>query len=148
MSFEVVTFLSMNGKAAEAIEFYCKHLNAKVVFKVTYEEMKKMDADMEVKEGKENWISHSVLLVGIHKIMIAEESMLPNENFKIGNNTSLCVQSANQAEIEGIYRSLIQDSGTQVITPLDKNVFSEAYGIVKDPFGVIIQLNYDARLQG
>lgn len=61
MSYEVITFLSMNGRGAEAIEFYTKHLNANVIFKVTYEDMKKMDPSMVLESGKEQWISHSIL---------------------------------------------------------------------------------------
>lgn len=146
MSYEVVTFLSMNGRGAEAIDFYTQHLNAKVIFKVTYEDMKKMDPSMVVESGKEQWISHSILEVGVHKIMLAEETMVPKLDYIVGNNISLCIQSADKQEIEKIYNSLIQDQRTEVITPLSKIVFSEAYGIVKDPFGVLIQLNYDKRL--
>lgn len=146
MSYEVVTFLSMNGRTAEAIDFYTQHLNAKVIFKVTYEDMKKMDPSMIIEKGKEQWISHSILEVGVHKIMLAEETMVPKLEYNVGNNISLCIQSADKQEIERIYNSLIQDQRTEVIAPLGKIIFSEAYGIVKDPFGIIIQLNYDKRL--
>lgn len=146
MNYEVVTFLSMNGRGAEAIDFYTKHLKANVIFKVTYEDMTKMDPTMVVESGKEQWISHSILQVGVHKIMIAEETMVPKEDYLLGNNVSLCIQSADKEEIEGLYNSLVQDKRTEVISPLGKVVFSEAYGIVRDPFGMLIQLNYDERL--
>ncbi|MDV4151322.1 VOC family protein [Clostridium sp. AL.422] len=146
MSYEVVTFLSMNGRGAEAIDFYSQHLNAKVILKLTYEDVKKMDPSMVIESGKEQWISHSILEVGVHKIMIAEESMVPKEDFISGNNISLCIQSADRQEIERIYSSLIQDERTEVISPLGKVIFSEAYGIVRDPFGILMQLMYDKRL--
>ncbi|EQB87712.1 PhnB protein [Clostridium punense] len=146
MNYEVVTFLSMNGRGAEAIDFYTKHLKAQVLFKVTYEDMTRMDPTMVVESGKEQWISHSILQVGVHKIMIAEETMVPKEDYLLGNNVSLCIQSADKEEIEGIYNSLVQDQRTKVISPLGKVIFSESYGIVKDPFGMLIQLNYDERL--
>lgn len=78
--------------------------------------------------------------------MLAEEAMVPKLDYILGNNISLCIQSADKEVIERIYNSLIQDKRTEVITPLGKIVFSEAYGIVRDPFGIIIQLNYDKRL--
>jgi len=146
MSYEVVTFLSMNGRGAEAIDFYTQHLNAKAILKVTYEDMKKMDPSMVLESGKEQWISHSILQVGLHKIMLAEETMVPKLDYILGNNISLCIQSADKDEIERIYNSLIEDKRTEVISPLGKVIFSEAYGIVKDPFGILIQLNYDKRL--
>lgn len=146
MSYEVVTFLSMNGKGAEAIEFYRHHLAAEVLLKVTYEDMKKLDPSMEVDGEKEQWVSHSVLKVGMHKIMLAEETMVPELDYVAGNNFSLCIQSADRAEIERMYASLMQAPHTKVVRPLGKIVFSEAYGIIQDPFGVLIQLNYDPRL--
>lgn len=36
---EVAIFLSMNGKAKEAIHFYKKHFNAEELFLVTYQDM-------------------------------------------------------------------------------------------------------------
>ncbi|WP_214630428.1 VOC family protein [Paenibacillus agaridevorans] len=146
MNYEVVTFLSMNGAGGEAIEFYTRHLGAKAVYTVTYEDMKKLDPTMVVEEGKEHWISHSVLEVGVHKIMLAEETMVPDERYLAGNHMSLCLQSADKWRIESMYESLTQDARTEVITPLGPVVFSEAYGIVRDPFGILIQLTYDKRL--
>lgn len=105
-----------------------------------------MDPSMAVEAGKEKWISHSILEVGVHRIMLAEETMIPKSGYNVGNNISLCIQSADKEEIERLYNSLIKDTRTEVITPLGRIIFSEAYGIVKDPFGVIIQLNYDKRL--
>lgn len=146
MSCEVVTFLSMNGRTAEAIAFYVKHLQASILMKITYEDLKKMDPTFEVEPGKEQWITHSVLQVGMHNIMLTEETMVPELDYIVGNNISLCIQSADREKIERMYASLLQDLRTDVIRPLGKLVFSKAYGIVKDPFGVLIQLNHDARL--
>lgn len=146
MSYEVVTFLSLNGRGAEAIEFYQHHLSAEVLLKVTYEDMKKLDPTMEVDDDKRQWISHSVLQVGMHKMMLAEETMVPELDYVVGNNFSLCIQSADRAEIERMYASLVQDPRTSIVRPLGKIVFSDAYGIVQDPYGVLIQLNYDQRL--
>jgi PhnB protein len=72
--------------------------------------------------------------------------MVPNLEYNVGNNISLCIQSADKQEIERIYYSLIEDPRTEIVRPLGNIVFSEAYGIIKDPFGVLMQLNFDKRL--
>jgi PhnB protein len=146
MSYELITYLSMNGRGAEAIDFYTNSINAKVVIKVTYEDMKRMDPSMTVEAGKEQWIAHSILEVGIHKIMISEETMVPKQDYVVGNHISLCLQSSNREEIETVYQRLVADSRTEVVVPLGNIVFSEAYGVIKDPFGILVQLNYDKRL--
>jgi len=143
---ETVIFLSMNGNAREAIEFYKKHLGAEVKMLVSYEDIGKMDKTIIVTEENRNLISHSILKIGNTKIMIAEETMNPNETYHRGNNFSICVQSASLEEIEGFYNSLISDENVKIITPLAENIFSKAYGIIEDPYNVQIQLMFDNRL--
>lgn len=70
-----------------------------------------------------------------------------NEKYKVGNNISLCIQSADLNEIEHFYNSLIADNRVRIIVPLSSNVFSKAYGIIEYPFGIQIQLMFDNRLK-
>ncbi len=145
---EVAIFLSMNGNAQNAIDFYKKHLNAEQLMKVTYTDMVKMgDKSIEINDKNKNYISHSILKIGKTKIMIAENTMDTNEKYKVGNNFSLCIQSADLEEIQQFYNSLISDEKVRIIISLASNVFSKAYGIVEDPFGVQIQLMFDDRLK-
>ncbi|MBO0440127.1 VOC family protein [Candidatus Enterococcus ikei] len=147
MSLEIAVFLSMNGRAGEALAFYKKHLGAEELLVVTYEEMAKRDSSFHLTEENKQFIAHSVLQVGKTKIMIAEDSMTPTESFAMGNNFSLCIQSADLAEIQTFYSNLTTDERVKTIVPLNQNSFSGAYGIVEDPFGIQIQLMHDERLQ-
>ena len=145
---EVAVFLSMNGKAQDAINFYKKHFNAEQLMVVTYEDMVRMgDKSLEINDENKNHITHSVLKIGKTKIMIAENTMDTNEKYRVGNNTSLCIQSADLDEIQQFYNSSITDERVRIIVPLGKNIFSEAYGIIEDPFGIQIQLMFDNRLK-
>ncbi|WP_268624359.1 VOC family protein [Paenibacillus alvei] len=144
---EVAIFLSMNGQAREAIHFYKQHLNAKELLVVTYQDMAKRDSSITLTENNKNQITHSVLSIGRTKIMIAEDTMNPGEAYTVGNNTSLCIQSADLEEVERFYASLITDKRVRIIVPLSSNIFSKAYGIIEDPFGIHIQLMFDSRLQ-
>ena len=141
---EVAVFLSMNGKAQDAINFYKKHFNAEQLMVVTYEDMVRMgDKSLEINDENKNHITHSVLKIGKTKIMIAENTMDTNEKYRVGNNTSLCIQSADLDEIQQFYNSSITDERVRIIVPLGKIIFSEAYGIIEDPFGIQIQLMFD-----
>ena len=144
---EIAIFLSMNGKAQEAINFYKKHFNAEELLHITYQDMAKRDNTIQITDENKNHITHSILLIGKTKVMIAENTMDSNEKYKVGNNTSLCIQSADLTEIEHFYNSLITDNRIRIIVPLSNNVFSEAYGIIEDPFGIQIQLMFDNRLK-
>lgn len=144
---EIAIFLSMNGKAQEAINFYKKHFNAKELLLVTYKDMAKRDSTIQITDENKNYISHSVLSIGKTKVMIAEDTIDTNERYKVGNNTSLCIQSDDLNEIKNFYNSLITDNRVRIIVPLSSNVFSKAYGIIEDPFGIQIQLMFDNRLK-
>lgn len=144
---EVAIFLSMNGRAREAIDFYKKHFNAKELLLVTYEDMAKLDSSFQLTDANKHYITHSVLSIGTTKIMLAEDTMDPREKYTVGNNTSWCIQSADLEEIEHFYKSLTSDDRVRVIVPISSNVFSKAYGIIEDPFGIQIQLMYDERLR-
>jgi PhnB protein len=137
----------MNEKAQEAINFYKKHFNAEELLIVTYQDMAKRDNTIQITDENKNYIAHSVLSIGKTKVMIAEDTMDTNEKYKVGNNTSLCIQSADLNEIEHFYNSLITDSRVRIVVPLSNNVFSKAYGIIEDPFGIQIQLMFDNRLK-
>ena len=147
MTLEIAIFLSMNEKAKEAIDFYIRNLNAKQLMIVTYEDMAKRDSSLEITSENKNHIAHSILQIGKTRLMIAEDTMNPIESYNIGNNMSLCIQSAKLEEIQKIYSNLISDERVKIFTPLEKNIFSEAYGVIEDPFGMKIQLMYDERLK-
>ncbi|KLA30459.1 VOC family protein [Bacillus cereus] len=146
MTLEIAIFLSMNGQAKEAINFYTRNLEAKNLMIVTYEELAKRDRSFKITSENKDHIAHSVLQIGNTKLMIAEDTMKHNERYNVGNNMSLCIQSANLEEIQRFYNNLISDKHVKIISPLEKNIFSEAYGIIEDPYGIQIQLMYDNRL--
>ncbi|MHC2831624.1 VOC family protein [Bacillus sp. F9_6S_D1_P_5] len=146
MTLEIAIFLSMNGQAKEAINFYTRNLEAKKLMVITYEELAKRDRSFKITSENKDHIAHSVLQIGNTKLMIAEDTMNPKERYNIGNNMSLCIQSANLEEIQRFYNHLISDTHVKIISPLEKNIFSEAYGIIEDPYGIQIQLMYDKRL--
>ncbi|MEC2675135.1 VOC family protein, partial [Bacillus cereus] len=143
MTLEIAIFLSLNGQAKEAINFYTRNLEAKKLMVVTYEELAKRDRSFKITSENKEHIAHSVLQIGNTKLMIAEDTMNTNERYNVGNNMSLCIQSANLEEIQRFYNNLMSDKHVKIISPLEKNIFSEAYGIIEDPYGIQIQLMYD-----
>lgn len=76
--------------------------------------------DINNKNKNKIYISHSVLKIGKTKVMLAENSMDTNEKYKVGNNISLCIQSADLEEIQQFYNSSITDKIVRIILPLEK----------------------------
>jgi PhnB protein len=140
MTFEVIPFLSFNGRAAQAISFYEQHLDAKVLLKVTYKQMKEMDPAFSYPDGQEEYITHAVLEIGRNKIMLNEEQIDTTRPWQMGDRFSFCIQSKDESTIQTLYRRVTEHKEVTVLAPLAPNRFSPAYGIVRDPFGVVIQL--------
>ncbi|OZI10936.1 VOC family protein [Bacillaceae bacterium SAS-127] len=140
MNFEIIPFLSLNGNAAAAIAFYQKYLGANVLFKKNYKEMKEMNPDFHYEEGQDEYITHSVLEIGANKLMIAEEEMDTSQPWQLGNSSSLCIQSKDKHAIGKLYESLVQHEQVTVLVPFEENSFSPGYAIIRDPFGIVIQL--------
>jgi len=140
MNFEVIPFLSLNGEAAPAIDFYEKYLDARVLFKKNYREMKEMSPEFEYEEGQDEYITHSVLEIGVNKVMIAEEEMDSSRPWQLGNNSSLCIQSNDKEVITELYKSCVNHEKVKVIVPFTENAFSPGYAIIRDPYGIVLQL--------
>ncbi|MFB5662704.1 VOC family protein [Alteribacillus sp. HJP-4] len=140
MNVEVIPFLSLNGQGAQAIAFYENYLHANVLFKKTYKDMVEIDPDFAYEEGKDDYIVHSVLQIGHNKIMIAEEEMDPSRPWQLSNSSSLCIQSRDYTAMNALYHQLISHHQVEILAPFEKNAFSPGYGIIRDPFGIIIQL--------
>ena len=99
-----------------------------------------MNPGFEYPAGQDEYITHSVLEIGVNKIMIAEEAMDPERPWQLGNSTSLCIQSKDKTTMDQLYTSLVQHEDVKVLVPYEQNEFSPGYGIVRDPFGIAIQL--------
>lgn len=65
---------------------------------------------------------------------------ITNCSFNLSNSLSLCIQSKDFQTIEALYHNLIQHDEVHILTPFKKNSFSPGYAIIRDPFGIVIQL--------
>lgn len=135
MSFELIPYLMMNGRAKEAIEYYQETLNAKVLFQQTFGEGPKEEVS-KLKEEEKNLIAHSVLKIGETKIMVAD--IIPQLNFNVGTQVSICITTDDASLTKQLYENLKKDG--KVIIELQEVFFSPAWGMVTDKFGVTFQV--------
>ncbi len=131
MALRLTPFLVMDGNAKEAIQFYEKSLDAKVLFSQTFGDTPKnpespLPADMEER------VAHAVLKIGETNIMVAD--IFPGQPHQSGNQVNICITTNDREKSTKMYESLRQEG--QVNMPLQETHFSPAYGIVTDKFGV------------
>jgi PhnB protein len=135
MTFQLISYLMMDGNASEAIQFYEKSLDAKVLFKQTVGEGPENPEFQLTAEEKER-VAHSVLKVGETDIFVAD--LIPGQSCQRGNQVTICITTNEMEKSKQIYDSLQQDG--QVNISLQETYFSPAYGMVTDKFGVTFQI--------
>ena len=120
-------YLSFEGRAEEAIEFYRSALGAEVTMLMHF----KQAPEGQCAAGTEDKVMHSSLKVGDSGFMVSDGHCTGKPVFQ-GINLSLTVPNA--AAAEKAYAALSQ--GGQVQMPMTKTFFSPAFGMVADKFGV------------
>ncbi|WP_123042585.1 VOC family protein [Cohnella candidum] len=131
MALQLTPYIMLDGNAKEAIGFYEKSLDAKVIFKQTFGE----GTETVPEETKER-LSHAVLLVGETELYVADTFQgQPNQR---GNQVQICITAPDVENSTRLFDAL--QHGGQVITSLQKTHFSLAYGMVTDKFGVTFQI--------
>ncbi|WP_047152793.1 VOC family protein [Aneurinibacillus tyrosinisolvens] len=135
MTTRLIPYLMMNGNAKEAIQFYEKALDAKVLFTQTFGEMPENPEFPLPTDAKER-VAHAMLKVGETDLMFSD--IFPGQPHQSGNQVTICISTNDLEKSKQMYESLQQ--GGQVNMPLQETHFSPAYGIVTDKFGVTFQI--------
>jgi PhnB protein len=124
---QVQTYLMMDGRADEAIEFYKKTLNANVTML-----MRGKDApDGACAPGSENSVLHAYMTVGETGIMLSDGYNKGAPKFE---GFALSIATKTEAEADKLFNALAE--GGKVNMPLAKTFFSPRFGMLNDKFGV------------
>jgi PhnB protein len=136
----LIPFPEMNGRAAEAIDFYEKALDAKVVFKLKFEDLP-MNKGIELPQEKKNWITYATLKIGEAELQLSDE-VTSSDNPK-GTQVTIVLQTPDKDKAEQYFEALKE--GGQVNVPLQPSFFSPAYGNITDKFGVTFRILYKGK---
>jgi PhnB protein len=125
---KLTTYVNFPGKCAEAIEFYEKHLGAKMITKSTWADMPEnpnglpqgMTADM---------ILHARFMVGDTVVMASD-----GPHVEPMRSAYLALSVDNNEEAERIYKALTE--GGQVFMAMTETFFAHRFGQFRDKFGV------------
>lgn len=127
---KVNNYLFFSGRCEEAINYYEKHLGAKVNMKLRFNESPDPVPEGMLQEGFENKIMHADFTLGDVNIF-ASDGCNDATNFS-GFRLSLTIQTAEEAH--KVFDALA--TGGSVEMPLAKTFWSPLYGQVTDQFGV------------
>ena len=125
---QIQPYLSFEGRADEAIEFYKKAIDAKVDMLMRFKEAP--DQSMVTPESKDK-VMHAALHAGDTQLLMSDGRCTGSANF---NGIALALSVATEADADRIFNAL--SDGGKVNMPLAKTFFSPKFGMVADKFGV------------
>jgi PhnB protein len=125
---QVQTYLMMDGRAEEAIEFYKKTLGATVTMLMRFKESP--DPHM-CSPGAENKIMHAYMNIGETGVMISDGRNTGQPKFE---SFALSIGTKTESEADRLFNALAD--GGNVTMPQSKTFFSARFGMLQDKFGV------------
>ena len=125
---QIQPYLSFEGRADEAIEFYKKAIDAKVDMLMRFKEAP--DQSMVTPESKDK-VMHAALRAGDTQLLVSDGRCTGGPNFQ---GIALALSVAKEADADRIFNALAE--GGKVNMPLAKTFFSPKFGMVADKFGV------------
>lgn len=123
---KMATYLNFPGNCKEALQYYEKHLGAKTVMMMTFDQVPDPE---NVPPGMEKGILHARIMIGDTPLMASDG---PKVEPMRSAYLSLSVDSS--AEAERIYKALSE--GGQVFMPMAETFFAHRFGQLRDKFGI------------
>ncbi len=126
----VQPYLSFEGRAQEAIDFYKGAIGAKVDVVMQFKDAPP-DVQAQMSPQSKDKVMHAAFRVGDTQIMATDGRCSGKAQF---SGISLTLNAASNAEAEKLFGALGQ--GGQVTMPMSETFFAHRFGIVADKFGV------------
>ncbi|MDQ0337399.1 PhnB protein [Caldalkalibacillus uzonensis] len=127
-------YLVFDGNGQEAVKFYEKALDAKVLGIQTFGEMGG-NSELNIPAEAKDRILHAHLKIGNTDLMISDTFPGPHSQpHQIGSQVTIALTTANVEKSKEVFAKLSE--GGQVLMPLQETFWSPLYGQVTDKFGV------------
>ena len=132
----IYPYLVMNGNGQEAVKFYEKALDAKVIGVQTFGEMPGNPEFPTPIEAIDR-VMNAHLKVGDNDLMLSDT--FPGQPYQIGSQVTVAITIDSVEKSKEVIEKLKE--GGQVGMPLQETFWSPSYGQVTDKFGVTWQIS-------
>ncbi|MEK3885088.1 VOC family protein [Paenibacillus sp. PL2-23] len=136
MSIQLNPYVTLDGTTKEAVYFYEKALGAEIISIMTFGEMP-ADPNYPLADEVKDRVMHAHLKVGSSDLMFSDT--MPGMPHQPGDTISISIQAQDQTRAREIFAAL--EDGGNVVMPQQKTDWSPLYGMVKDKFGILFQIN-------
>jgi PhnB protein len=134
MTVKLTPYITLEGRAKEAIAFYEQAIGAEVLSMITYGEMPDMPSTFT--DEMRSLVAHAKLKVGETELMFSDAP--GGSPIESGKRVTICITTNEVEKSKRIFDALRQ--GGQVNMPFKEEPFSPGFGDVTDKFGVTFQI--------
>lgn len=131
----IVPYLTFNGNARAAFEFYAKALGGEILHLQTFGEV-----NSDAEEADKNRVIHAILKAGELTIMTSD-TRSSDHHVNGGDMISLSLNFTDENTINNTFEALAE--GATIVMPLQDTFWNARFGILKDRFGIQWMFNYD-----
>lgn len=127
----VQPYLSFEGCAEEAINFYVKAIGAEVIMLMRMKDSPEPHPPGMMPPGSENKIMHAALKIGDSLVMASDGTCTGHSKF---GGITLSLSASGSAQARRLFNALAE--GGKAVMPLAKTFFAAQFGVLEDRFGV------------
>ena len=126
----VQPYLSFEGRAQEAMDFYKGAIGAKVDMVMHFKDAP-AEVQAQMSPGSKDKIMHAAFHIGDTQVMASDGRCTGKASF---SGIALTLNAASNAEADKLFNALA--NGGQVQMPMSETFFANRFGMVADKFGV------------
>lgn len=132
----IIPYLNFGGNGHEALDFYCKALDGKIVFSQTFGES---PMGAQTPDEFKNRLMHASFQCGAGQFMASDTP--PHFERSTGNAVTLSLHYDTVEEAERYFSRL--SVGGNVMMPLQETFWAERFGMLSDKYGFLWMVNVD-----
>jgi len=136
-----IPYLSFEGNAEEALEFYAEIFNGTISRVMRWNEMPIDETTQPIPENYKNKILHSELTIGSNVIYLSDT--FPGMKVAYGDSISININPQSEEELRLIFDKL--SSGGEVEMPVGEMFWDSVFGSLKDKYGINWSLDYEIK---
>ncbi len=134
----ILTTLSFSGRTQEALDFYSKVLNAKIIFLMRFCDCPDQSLNQP---GMEHMVFHATFQIEGTEFMASDVGYMKDSDPAPFSGFSLALRLNSIDRAKQVFSSLSEEG--KIVVPLEESKFTSWYGIVIDRIGVSWKINVD-----
>ena len=138
----VQTTLNFYGRTEEAVQFYCRTIEAEILFLMRFRDR---PGASRMKLGLEEKIFHATFRIGSTVIMASDCGCEHSSTEAKFEGFSFALRVETQEKAERFFAALSE--GGRIQMPLQETFFATRYGIVIDRFGISWKVMVESKTQ-